>query len=112
METVERIEELEERLTRLEEAVFSERRHEKNGSSAARESRARRAGPSAGVRSLIAQHFFESPRSLGDVRKALDELAYRYSAQAVDIALRRLSRRDAPLVLLRQKGRNFYADRK
>lgn len=69
-------------------------------------------GPSAGIRILVAQRFFESKRSLGDVRSALVERGYHYSAQAIDMALKRLSRRDGLLVSLREGRRKTYVERK
>ena len=111
VETSERIEEFENRLARLEEAVFSRRRRTESGSNES-SSGTRRTGPSAGVRILIEHRFFESKRSLGDVRRALSGLGYYFSPQSIEIALKRMSLRDCALVLVRERGRNFYADRK
>jgi len=112
MENVDRIQELEERLTRLERRVFgSERRQAEdrtNGSTTEQMSK----GPTGGIRLLISERFFESKRTLGDVRGALDQRGYRYSPQAVDMALKRLSRRDDTLVSFKVGKRKIYAERK
>jgi hypothetical protein len=112
MEARERLDTLEARLARLEAVVFQGRRPVAGGLGALFTQEAKPTGPSSGIRLLIAEGFFESKRNLGEVRGALEERGYRYSAQAVDIALRRMAHRDGPLVVLRERGRHCYANRK
>jgi len=94
-----------ERLRRLEEAVFGRKR-------ASTKVRHTDVGPTGGLRTLIAQGFFKSKRNLADSRAALEKNDYHYSAQAVDMALKRLSKRDGPLVSFKQGGKKLYAKRK
>jgi hypothetical protein len=94
-----------ERLRRLEGAVFA-------GKRASTKVRHTDVGPTGGLRTLTAQGFFKSKRNLADGRAALEENDYHYSAQAVDMALKRLSKRDGPLVSFKQGGKKLYAKRK
>src|SRR5581483_2468841 len=96
-----------ERLTRLETAVFGPRQK-----SEGRKIRETDSGPTGGLRALIAQGFFKSKRSLSDCRVALGKQDYHYSSQAVDMALKRLSKRDGPLVSFKEGGKKLYAKRK
>jgi len=94
-----------ERLTRLETAVFSSKQKPARTQS-------RETGPTAGLRALMAQGFFKSKRSLSESRAALGKQDYHYSAQAVDMALKRLAKRDGPLVSFKEGGKKLYAKRK
>jgi hypothetical protein len=94
-----------ERLTRLEAAVFG-------GKGASTKARHAEVGPTGGLRTLITQGFFKSKRNLADSRAALEKNDYHYSAQAVDMALKRLSKRDGPLVSFKEGGKKLYAKRK
>ena len=96
-----------QRLTRLEAFVFGLR--EERTTTKVRHADA---GPTGGVRMLIAQGFFKSKRNLADSRAALEKSDYHYSAQAVDMALKRLSKRDGPLVSFKEGGKKLYAKRK
>jgi len=111
METSERIDQIEARLAQVEAVVLSGRfRTAKSAGN--KSARTKPTGPSAGVRILIEQRFFQAKRGLGDVRKGLSDLGYLYSAQAIDMALKRMSGRSGPLVVVREKGKNYYAERK
>jgi hypothetical protein len=95
------------RLARLEAAVFGPKTV--RTPTAARDAGS---GPTAGLRMLIAQGFFKSKQNLAGTRAALEKHDYHYSVQAVDMALKRLSRRDGPLVALKEAGKKAYAKRK
>ncbi len=69
-------------------------------------------GARGGVRLLISRNFFSGKKTFGEVRKALEENGYHYSAQAVQMALSGLSVRKGPLVSLRKDGRKVYVVRK
>ena len=97
----------EERLTRLEAAVFGPKQDRAKARGCEAET-----GPTGGLRTLIAQGFFKSKRGLSDSRTALGKQDYHYSAQAVDMALKRLSKRDGPLVSFKESGKKLYAKRK
>jgi hypothetical protein len=97
----------EQRLLRLETAVFGPK--EKLGRIKPHEPDK---GPTGGLRVLIEQGFFKSKRSLSDSRSALGKQDYHYSTQAVDMALKRLSKRDGPLVSFKEGGKKLYAKRK
>lgn len=69
-------------------------------------------GATGGVRLLISKNFFSGKKTFGEVRKALEENGYHYSAQAVQMALSGLSARKGPLVSLKKDGRKVYVVRK
>lgn len=96
---------IEERLTRLEAAVLGHK-------GASTKVRHADVGPTGGLRALVEQGFFKSKRNLADSRGALEKSDYHYSAQAVDMALKRLSKRDGPLVSFKEGGKKLYAKRK
>jgi hypothetical protein len=96
-----------ERLTRLEAVVFGPKEPY-----LAAKARHAESGPTAGLRTLIAQGFFKSKRNLAGTKATLEKHDYHYSAQAVDMGLRRLSKRGGPLVSLKEAGKKAYAERK
>ena len=102
------IQKIERRIARLEEAVFGGSR--RRSIPAARNTNT--SGPAGGVRTLVEMGFFKSKRNLGDVRTELGKHDYHYGTQAIDTALRRLSKKNGPLVIVKQKGTNFYVKRK
>ena len=69
-------------------------------------------GATGGIRFLIAEGFFDSRRSFAEVEKAMQDNAYHYSKQAVQMPLARLSTVGGPLVALKNKGKNIYVKRK
>jgi hypothetical protein len=106
------LKQLEQRLVALERVVF--------GSTVlaarvndSREMTAGSRGPTEGVRELISGGFFRmKKRSLREVRAAMEERGFVYSAQAIDIALTRNAKRNGTLVLLREGGRKIYSERR
>jgi hypothetical protein len=69
-------------------------------------------GATGGIRFLISKEFFKNKRKLGEVWDSLTENGYHWSRQAVDMALKGLSSRRGPLVLLKEGGRNVFVRRK
>jgi hypothetical protein len=112
MEPVGRIQELEDRLARLEKKVFGSKRQQAQDPANESTTDQISKGPTGGIRILISERFFESKRTLGDVRGALEQRGYQYSPQAVDIALKRLSKRDEVLVSFKVGKRKIYAERR
>lgn len=110
-EICERIAKIEVRVDELEAAVFRKQARAAKVR-AAGSGRTAPSGPSSGVRHLIEKGFFESKRSLREVREALAELGYHYSPQAVDMAIKRMCGRGGPLVCLQEKGKRVFANRK
>jgi len=98
---------IEKRLVRLEGAVFGKKAKPTRKADGENFS-----GATGGVRLLISRNFFNAKRTLGDARGALAESGYHYSAQATEIALKRLAVRKGPLTLLKEGGRNVYVKRK
>jgi len=103
----EAIKALEARVARLEDAVFVK----KAKPSLVKKSESY-SGATGGVRFLIAKEFFKEKRKLGDVWDALTKNGYHWSRQAVDMALKGLSSRRGPLVLLKEGGHNVFVRRK
>jgi hypothetical protein len=95
------------RVNQLEREVFG-RKQNRRGTGKALGSK----GPTMGIRQLVSRGYFAERKKLSEVRSALAKNGYHYSVQAVDIALRRLGKRNGPLVLLKEAGRNLYVNRK
>jgi hypothetical protein len=98
---------VDERLARLEGTVFGNQRR-----SVSRKSPPERKGPTGGIKDLIRKGAFKKKCDLGEVRGKLAKNDYHYSAQAVDMALKRLSTIKGPLVALKEKGQKYYVERK
>ncbi|MCI0352389.1 MAG: hypothetical protein L0Z53_23475 [Acidobacteriales bacterium] len=101
------IRKLEQRIARLEKAVFGDTQQD-----ARKKSTNHFRGASGGVRLLISKGFFKKKRGLSDVRTALSDSEYHYSRQAVHAALSHLSAMRGPLVSLQEGGRTVYVERK
>ena len=101
------VEKMEERVARLETAVFGSKsgHHQQTSSSGFN-------GATGGVRFLVSKNFFNAKRAFGDVRNALTKNDYHYSRQAVQTALKGLCARKGPLNMLKERGSNFYVNRK
>jgi hypothetical protein len=110
MEINTKIEQLESRITVLEEVVLS--RKTKPTPFTVDDKPGAQKGPSAGLRVLVGDGYFETKHDLADVREALARIGFLYSRQAVDMALKRFSQRDGALVALKEAGRKFYALRR
>jgi hypothetical protein len=103
---------VEQRLARLEKAVFGEK-----GESQGRPKSAAKAsdfsGPTGGVRFLVSKNFFKSERGLADVRAALEQEGYRgYVDAVIQTALNRQSARNGPLATFKKGGKKVYVKRK
>jgi len=102
---------IEQRLARLEGAVFGAKR--KSTIKSKTEAKAPDfSGATGGVRFLISKGVFKKKKTLADVRTSLADHEYHYSAQAIQMALSRLTPKDGPLVSLREGGRKVYVERK
>jgi hypothetical protein len=100
------IEKLEQRISRLEKAVFG------GESKPARKAAKDFKGATGGIRFLISKGFFKTKRDLGAVRAELQKNGYHYKRQVVNTTLGRLSRRGGPLVSINENGKKVYVERK
>jgi hypothetical protein len=100
-----------QRIKRLEKAVFG-RRGETGGTPKSAAKASDFAGPTGGVRFLISKDYFRKKKALAEIRSALAQHDYHYSAQAVHEALKRLIQKGGPLVSLREGGKKMYVKRK
>lgn len=107
MDTRKAIKDLQERITRLEGAVF---RRRPTGTLA--NSRTEFVGATGGIRLLISKGFFDRKRTFPEIRTALAGQGYHYSKQAVQTPLNALSKPGSQLVAFREQGRKVYAKRK
>lgn len=101
------IQEILERLERLENAVF-----ETASKKVAKKGTDEFGGAIGGVRFLNSRGFFSKKRTLRDIREELSKHDYHYSAQAVQTSINRLSVVGGPLVSFREAGKKVYAERK
>lgn len=101
---------IEQRLARLEKAVFGQ----KKGKSSTRPALGKNfEGPTGGVRLLISQNFFKTERSLADVRAALKKNGYHgYVDAVIQTTLNRQSKRTGPLTSFKEAGKKLYVNRK
>ncbi len=101
---------IEQRLARLEEAVFGRKGGPKDGRAETKASDF--AGATGGIRFLISKGFFKKKQGLAEVRTALSDNGYHYSRQAAHVALNNLTPKGGPLVSLQEGGRKVYVERK
>lgn len=97
------------RLKKLEEAVFS-----RSGELSKRKpsSTEEYKGPKGGLHLLAANGYFDEERQLNQIRTELVKNGYRYSRQAVHMALSGLAKPRGPLVKLSKNAKHAYAKRK
>lgn len=70
-------------------------------------------GITGGVRLLISRGFFKNKkRTFGEIRKDLNKNGYYSSLQAIQTALDQLSGPKGPLVKIKERGKNYYVERK
>ncbi len=101
------IQKIEDRLTRLEKAVFGPKRGQ------VRETPAKGfAGLKGGLHLLISRGFFKTKKALAATRQELEKHEYHYSAAATQTTLNRLSTRTGPLAALKESGKKVYVRRK
>lgn len=98
---------IEQRLERLENAVFRARRERKH-----RPLSSDFTGPSGGVRLLLTQNFFNTKRTVADVRTAFEKNDYHYVTAVIQTTLNRLSTRSGPLATFKLEGKKVYVKRK
>lgn len=98
---------LEQRIVRLEKAVFGGGRKSPQAKPAKDFS-----GATGGIRFLISKGVFKKKHGLSAVRAALSDNGYHYSRQAVHVALNNLSTHGGPLVSLKEGGHKVYVERK
>jgi hypothetical protein len=103
-----RINSIEERLARLEKAVFDKKSKRFNLKSAEDDF----SGASGGVRFLITKNFFNLKRTRAQIRSELAKNGYHYSGPAVQMACKRLSKRSGPLAAFTEGGKKVYVRRK
>lgn len=100
------LKEILERLSRLEDTVFSvKRKSVKNENEDF-------SGATGGMRFLKSEGFFKTKRALGEVRNELAKHDYHYSIHAVQAGINRLSKASGPLVAFKEGGKKVYAERK
>ena len=103
----EQIKDLLRRVSKLEAAVFSSGK-----SSVEPKAPNSYTGITGGIRHLAEQkQFFDVGKTLGEVKKELEKNNYHSSLQAVQMALKRLSRTGGPLIGYKD-GKKKYAKRK
>ena len=98
---------IEQRLERLEKAVFGTKRERKQKPVSTDFT-----GPSGGVRLLVSQNFFKAKRTVADVRTALEKNDYHYVTAVIQTTLNRLSTRTGPLASSKEGGKKVYVKRK
>ncbi len=102
-----------QRLERLEDAVFGRiPKVRQNGGAARKQKESAFSGATGGVRFLISSGLLKEKRDLTEIRAALSKLGYHHSRQAVHAALNNLAVSRGPLVSLEESGRKIYVERK
>lgn len=69
-------------------------------------------GVTGGIRLLISKSFFKKKRTFDEIKKELHKNGYYSSRQAIQASLNQLSITKGPLVKIRERGKNYYAERK
>jgi hypothetical protein len=104
---------IEQRLARLENAVFGPEGNTKSSAKARAGAKTSGfSGATGGIRFLISKGLFKRKQGLAGVRTSLSDNGYHYSRQAVHVALNNLTAKGGPLVTLREGGRKIYVERK
>ena len=101
------IKKIEDRLTRLEKAVFGPKREQVPDTPAKGF-----AGLKGGLHLLISRGFFKSKKALAATRQELEKHDYHYSAAAIQTTLNRLSTRTGLLAAFKEGGKKVYVRRK
>jgi len=107
-ENLNRLQQLESRVERLEKAVFGE------GFDKEKFIKTKRSfsGATGGLRLLISQPFFNQKRTFSEIREGFAKRGYYYSNQAIQTPLNNLSKPGGPLVAFKEGGKKVYAKRK
>ncbi len=101
------VKKIEERLSRLEKALFGTTKGQTGKTSAKGF-----AGLKGGLVLLISRGFFKTKKALAATRQELEKHDYHYSAAAVQTTLNRLSTRTGPLAAFKEGGKKVYVRRK
>jgi len=101
------LKDLQSRVKRLEDAVFSKRRKTVRKSDTGDFK-----GATGGLRFLVSKGFFDRKRTFGEINEALASHGYHYSKQAVQTPLNTFSKAGSLLVSFREGRRKVYAKRK
>lgn len=102
-----------ERLKRLETAVFGNRFENKNYEKTSKRKSKYFSGITGGIRLLISKDFFKNKkRTFKEIREELNKNGYFSSRQAVQASLVQLSTPQGTLVKIKERGQNYYAERK
>lgn len=101
------IRDLIKRIEKLEKAVFSAKPRENTS-----KRRSEFTGPKGGVLKLIAEEFFKKRKTATETKSEMETYDYHYSIQAIQMALKRLSNKDGPLVSFVESGKKVYVERK
>ena len=97
------------RLNRLELAVFGK----KNVKTKLLKSKKEFKGTTGGIRLLISKSFFKGKkRAFDEIKKDLNKNDYYSSRQSIQASLGQLSTSKGPLVKIKERGKNYYAERK
>jgi hypothetical protein len=98
-----------DRLERLESAVFGNKNQRikllKKGARGFK-------GVTGGIRLLISRGFFTKKRIFKEIKEELTKNGYYSSLQAIQTALNKLSGPKGPLVKIKERDKNYYAERK
>ncbi len=106
------IQEHEKRIAALEETIKSNTVDSAKNQNDGKTQDKEYSGPTGGTRFLINKGFFKEKRDLGTIRKELQKNNYYYSRQAVNAALKGLSKQSGPLVVWKEEKRKKYVERK
>lgn len=102
----------EKRITALEENTTDESNNSPKNQDGGEIQDKKHLGPTGGTKFLISKGFFKEKRDLGTVSKELQKNNYYYSRQAVNAALNGLSKQSGPLVVLKERKKKEYVERK
>jgi hypothetical protein len=98
------------RLDKLEKYVFGEKTFKPSDSPKINKNQF--TGPTGGIKFLITESFFREKRDFTSIRKELEKNSYYYSRQAVNEALKGLSKSSGPLVILKEGVKKLYVERR
>ena len=102
-----RLRTIEDRLARLEKAVFGT----KSGQTRAATPKSF-SGLKGGLLFLVSHDFFKTKKALAAIRNELEKHGYHYRAGAINTTLSRLSTRKGPLAVFIEQGNKVYVRRK
>jgi len=99
------------RLNRLELAVFGDK--EKSKKMVKRKKDVNFKGITGGIRFLISKSFFKGKkRAFDEIKKELNKYDYYSSRQSIQASLDQLSSTKGLLVKIKERGKNYYAERR